>query len=143
MRRRLLISMLAVAIVAVLALGIPLGFVLGRLQVDEANQTLHRDASTLANQLQDHYSEAAGLPVPAGQLAKGLTDRYVVIWQNGHVAARTGLPPPRPSFRSATVTTSNFKVYVAAADAALSGDVAEELLLVGVVAQGKKKRMRQ
>ncbi len=134
MRRRLLISMLAVAIVAVLALGIPLGFVLGRLQVDEANQTLHRDASTLANQLQDHYSEAAGLPVPAGQLAKGLTDRYVVIWQNGHVAARTGLPPPRPSFRSATVTTSNFKVYVAAADAALSGDVAEELLLVGVVA---------
>ena len=134
MRRRLVISMLAVAIVAVLALGIPLGFVLGRLQVDEANQTLHRDASTLANQLQDHYSEAAGLPVPAGQLAKGLTDRYVVIWQNGHVAARTGQPPARPAFRSATVTTSNFKVYVAAADAALSGDVAEELLLVGVVA---------
>lgn len=134
MRRRLLISMLAVAIVAVLALGIPLGFVLGRLQVDEANQTLHRDASTLANQLQDHYSQAVGLPVPAGQLAKGLTDRYVVIWENGHLAARTGQPPPPPAFRSATVTSSNFRVYVAAANGALSGDVAEELLLVGVVA---------
>jgi len=43
MRRRLLISMLAVAIVAVLALGIPLGFVLGRLQVDEANQEESRE----------------------------------------------------------------------------------------------------
>ena len=44
MQRRLLISMIAVAVAAVLALGIPLGFVLRRLQVDEATQALQHDA---------------------------------------------------------------------------------------------------
>jgi signal transduction histidine kinase len=134
MRRRLLISMLSVAIVAVIALGVPLGFVLGRLQVDEANQTLRRDATTLANQLQDRFSETAGLPVNAKQLASPLSDRYVVVWQNGHVIARTGVRPPRHSFRSATVTTSTFKVYVAADDESLTGNLAAQLLLVIVVA---------
>ncbi len=126
--------MLAVAIVAVLALGVPLGFVLGRLQVDEANQTLHRDASTLATDLQNRYNQAQGLPVNAAQDARALTDRYVVIWENGHVSTRSGVRPARRSSRSATVRTSNFKVYVAADDAALTGDLTTQLLLVGGVA---------
>jgi signal transduction histidine kinase len=134
MRRRLVVSMLSVAIVAVIALGVPLGFVLTRLQVDEANQTLRRDATTLANQLQDRFSEGGGLPVNARQLAGPLSDRYVVVWQNGHVIARTGVRPPRHSSRSATVTTSTFKVFVAADDEALTGNLTAELLLVGVVA---------
>jgi signal transduction histidine kinase len=134
MRRRLLVSMLSVAIVAVLALGIPLGFVLGRLRVDEANQTLRRDATTLATELQNRYTQAPGLPVDAAQDARALTDRYVVVWQNGTVVARTGARPPRHSFRSATVTTSTFKVYVAADNGDLTGNLVEELLLVGVVA---------
>jgi signal transduction histidine kinase len=133
MRRRLLVSMLAVAIMAVLALGIPLGFVLGRLQVDEANQTLRRDATTLATELQNRYTQAPGLPVDAQQDARALTDRYVIVWENGVLVTRTGARPPRP-FRSATVTTSTFKVYVAADNGDLSGNLTEELLLVGVVA---------
>jgi hypothetical protein len=44
MRRRLLISMIAVAVVAVLALGIPLAIVLGRLQADEAGHLLQGNA---------------------------------------------------------------------------------------------------
>jgi signal transduction histidine kinase len=134
MRRRLLISMLSVAIVAVVALGVPLGFVLGRLQVNEANQTLRRDATTLAKDLQDRFSESPGLPVQAAQLARPLTDRYVLIWQDGHLISHTGVRPPRHSSRSATVVTSTFRVYVAADDEALMGNLTKELLLVGVVA---------
>ena len=51
MRRRLLISMIAVAVAAVLALGTPLAFVLHRLQLDEVSQSLHRDAQDVARDL--------------------------------------------------------------------------------------------
>src|SRR6266436_5896185 len=134
MRRRLLISMLSVAIVAVVALGVPLGFVLGRLQVNEANQTLRRDATTLAKELQDRFGESPGLPVQAAQLARPLTDRFVLIFQNGNLISHTGVRPPRRSSRSVTVVTRTFRVYVAADDEVLTGNLTKELLLVGVVA---------
>ena len=51
MRRRLLISMIAVAVAAVLALGTPLAFVLRRLQLDEVSQSLHGDAQGVARDL--------------------------------------------------------------------------------------------
>src|SRR5580700_10694117 len=70
MQRRLLISMIAVAVAAVLALGLPLGFVLTRLQFDEANQQLHRDAQTVANSLQERWDSS--LPPDATQLALAL-----------------------------------------------------------------------
>jgi len=132
MLRRLLISMLAVAVVAVLALGIPLGFVLSRLQVDEAKQSLHRDAQTVANDLQERFSQQ--LPIDAIQQAKALSDRYVVIWENGVLLARVGIRPQRHDFRSAIVNTTNFTVIVEADDSYLSGNVTRELLLIGGVA---------
>jgi len=132
MLRRLLISMLAVAVVAVLALGIPLGFVLSRLQVDEAKQSLHRDAQTVANDLQERFGQQ--LPIDAMQQAKALSDRYVVIWENGVLLARVGIRPQRHDFRSAIVNTTNFTVIVEADDSYLSGNVTRELLLIGGVA---------
>src|SRR5215472_9199193 len=72
MRRRLLISMLAVAIAAVLALGIPLGYVLGKLQVDDATQALHRDAQTLVNQLNQRYPALPVNAAYASQLGRAL-----------------------------------------------------------------------
>ena len=132
MLRRLLISMLAVAVVAVLALGIPLGFVLSRLQVDEAKQSLHRDAQTVANDLQERFSQQ--LPIDAIQQARALSDRYVVIWENGVLLARVGIRPQRHDFRSAIVNTTNFTVIVEADDSYLSGNVTRELLLIGGVA---------
>ncbi|HEY5017317.1 MAG TPA: two-component sensor histidine kinase, partial [Streptosporangiaceae bacterium] len=60
MQRRLLISTLAVAVAAVLLLGLPLTFVLIRLQVSEASDQLSRDATTLARGLQDRVN--SGLP---------------------------------------------------------------------------------
>ena len=103
MQRRLLISMLSVAIAAVLALGIPLAFVLGRLQVDEANQILLRDAQEVARNLQLRYGAGQPIgPVGAAQAARTaeqagpgpLSDRYVQIWQGPRLLARVGTRPP-------------------------------------------------
>jgi signal transduction histidine kinase len=141
MQRRLLISMLAVAVVAVLALGIPLAFVLSRLQVDNANQDLLHDAQELATNLQNRYDEeppGSGLLVPIGSYTRPLSNRYgryVIVRENNPTAmVTTGKSPPKHSSRSATVTSTNFQVYVAADDAALSGNLDEELLLVAGVA---------
>ncbi len=137
MRRRLLISMIAVAVAAVLALGIPLGFVLSRLQVDETTQALHHDAQDVANQLAERANGNAG-PPNAQQLADALSGRYVEIWRNNGRRylriAHAGVRPPKRGFRSSTVYNAPYKVYIAADDSYLSGDLTKELLLIGIVA---------
>ena len=144
MQRRLLISMVAVAIAAVLALGIPLGFVLGRLQVDDTTQELHRDAQVLVTNLYQRWQ--AQLPIDdsyAAQLGRALTGRYVVVEQNGRVLAKTGVKPGARDYRAETATEGQdngdpsvplFAVTVEAADGYLSGSLATELLLIGAVA---------
>jgi signal transduction histidine kinase len=143
MRRRLLISMLAVAIAAVLALGIPLGFVLGRLQVDDASQALHRDAQTVATDLNQRF--LAGQPIDAAyatQLGRALYGRYVLIRMNGRVLAHTGVWPGPRDYRSSTVSMGAgnnpsaplFEVTVESDDTYLAANLARELLLVGAVA---------
>src|SRR5215469_17916982 len=132
MRRRLLISMLAVAIAAVLALGIPLGFVLGRLQVEDATQALHRDAQVLATDLNQRF--LAQQPIDAqyaSQLGRALYGRYVLIRQNGRVLAHTGTWPGKRDVRTATASVGTgegnpnvpmFQVTVEADDTYLSGN---------------------
>ena len=132
MQRRLLISMIAVAVAAVLALGLPLGFVLTRLQFDEANQQLHRDAQTVANSLQERWDSS--LPPDAAQLALALTDRYVVIRQNGGGVIREGVRLRPGDSMSQAATTPNFTVTVAADDSFVSGNVAKALMLIFAVA---------
>jgi signal transduction histidine kinase len=135
MRRQLLISMLAVAVAAVLALGIPLGFVLARLQVDEANQALRRDAQSVAADL--YQRSVSGLPVDplfATELGRALVGRYVVIRNMGQAMARTGGPPPSHDSRSATASVGQFEVTVSSDDGYLTSNLAKELLLIGGVA---------
>jgi signal transduction histidine kinase len=144
MQRRLLISMVAVAIAAVLALGIPLGFVLSRLQADDAYQALQNDARTLAKDL--YQRSQAAQPIDASyarQQGRDFAGRYVVIRYNGTVLARAGIPPGAHDSRSATATVGQgttdpsvplFAVTVEAADSYLSGSLATELLIIGVVA---------
>jgi signal transduction histidine kinase len=135
MRRQLLISMLAVAVAAVLALGIPLGFVLARLQVDEANRALNRDAQSVAADL--YQRSEGGLPIDSSfamELGRALVGRYVVIRNSGQMLAKTGTRPPSHDFRSATVDAGPFEVTVAADDGYLTRNLIEELLLIGGVA---------
>lgn len=135
MQRRLLISMLAVAIVAVLALGIPLAFALGRLQVDEANYTLQEEALHIAHDLNERAG--SGLPigsVGASQTARELSDHYVLVWHAGRLLTTEGVRPQRHDYRKETAVAGTFTVTVEADDSALTGNLTEELLLIGGVA---------
>jgi signal transduction histidine kinase len=143
MRRQLLISMLAVAVAAVLALGIPLGFVLGRLQVQEATRALRHDAQTVATGLYQRHEDLQPIDSAyAARLGRALAGRYVVIRYSGHVLASTGVKPPVHDSRSATVGAgesigggkSLFDVTVEADDSFLTGNLTRELLLIGGVA---------
>jgi signal transduction histidine kinase len=134
-QRRLLISLIAVAVAAVLALGIPLAFVLTRLQVDEANQLLHRDALNVARTLQGRldYGYPVG-EVGARQIATTLSDRYVVISQAGSGVFRVGARPPKNEAMTATVSTADFTVTVETDDSYVTGGVIRALLLIGAAA---------
>src|ERR1039458_3812038 len=84
MRRRLLVSTLVVAVTAVLLLGLPLAFVLSRLQVSAADRQGQRDATSVDRTLQDRVN--SGLPAAvkeASAAARSLPDRYISIHQDG------------------------------------------------------------
>jgi signal transduction histidine kinase len=131
MQRRLLITMLAVAVAAVLALGIPLAVVLARLQVDEFSQQLHRDAQTAAIDLQERLNSS--ITPDMRQVAAALSDRYVVITEKGAGTITSGVRPPVHDEVSATYSTANFTVTVASDDS-VTGTVTRDLLLIGAIA---------
>ena len=134
MQRRLLISTLVVAVVAVLLLGVPLAFDLSRLRTGEASQGLRHDATTLATGLQDR--EDAGLPPDAAEVARSLPDRYVIIVQRGGVRVTVGtMPPPRHTITGKDAT-KDFTVTVAADNSFVTGQVTSGLLMIGWLALG-------
>jgi signal transduction histidine kinase len=129
-QRRLLISMLAVAVAAVLLLGLPLGFFVTRQRTSEANQQVHHDAALIATGLQDRFD--AGLPPDARQMGKSLSDRYVIISQRGgggRVAVGTS-PRPHDSI-TAHDSTRDFTVTVVADDSLVSDQVTGGLVMIG------------
>ena len=80
MRRRLLFSTLAVAVTAVVLFGLPLAFVLIRLQTNAAHQLVQRDATTVARTLENRLR--SGLPpdpTDAADAAHSLPDRFVSV----------------------------------------------------------------
>jgi Flp pilus assembly protein TadB len=137
MRRRLLISTLIVAVAAVLLLGGPLAFVIGRLQVSEANQQVHRDASTLANNLQERVK--ANEPANAAQVGRSLPDRYVRITQYAtkhtkQQVTSVGPRPPAGHTISAVAFNKLFSVTVEADDATVAAKVSQALLGIAALA---------
>ena len=132
MQRRLLVSTLAVAVAAVLLLGLPLAFVLSRLRVSEAAQQLRRDATTLATGLQERVD--AGLPADADGVARSLTDRYVIISQRGGARTVGGFRPPRHDTISGQDSTRDFTVTVAADDSFVNGEVTDGVVMIGSLA---------
>ena len=130
MQRRLLISTLAVAVVAVLLFGLPLAFVLTRLQVDQVRAELADDARTVARDLQVHRD--VGLAPP--KLDHLLPGRYIVV-QQAHQPARTvGTKPPPSHHLSGTGKTVDYTVTVEAPDSYAADKVYGGLLLVGSAA---------
>jgi len=123
MRRRLLFSTLAVAVIAVVLFGVPLTFVLRQLQVTTAQDQVQRDATTVARILQNRVRSGvnAGL-LDAEDAARSLPDRYVNITQNGIQIYQTGVLPARGSAISGRAVTSNFRVTVEASTSVEDAD---------------------
>ncbi|HTT49989.1 MAG TPA: HAMP domain-containing sensor histidine kinase [Streptosporangiaceae bacterium] len=135
MRRRLLVSTLAVAVTAVLLLGLPLAFVLSRLQISAADQQVRRDATTVAKTLQDRVN--AGLPADvaeAAAAAKSLPDRYISIQQDGLHEFSLGDRPQAGEAIIKQAVTRDFQVTVAADDSVEYGRLTGALALIGALA---------
>jgi signal transduction histidine kinase len=131
-RRRLLVSTLVVAVIAVLLLGLPLAFVLSRLQISAANQQVRRDATTVARTLQGRVD--SGLPADvaeAAAAARSLPDRYISVWQDGLREFTLGHRPRRGGTIIAQASTQDFRVVVAADDSVEYGRLTAALALIG------------
>jgi signal transduction histidine kinase len=129
-RRRLLFSTVAVAVIAVVLFGLPLAFVLTRLQVDAAHQLVQRDATTVARTLQNRLR--SGLPpdpTDAADAARSLPDRYVSISQDGRRPITFGDPPGPSEKIAASAVTRNFRVTVVADQSVATKGVTEALAL--------------
>jgi signal transduction histidine kinase len=131
-RRRLLISTLAVAVATVLLLGVPLAFVINRFQVSEASEQVRRDATTLARDLQGRVN--AGLLPNAAQVGSSLPDRYVVIKQYSVGLVTVGSVPPRGDTIVGQAFTRDFSVTVEADDTVLDSRQTQALLGISALA---------
>lgn len=131
MRRRLLISTLSVAVAAVLLLGVPLAFVLTRLQIDSAAQQVQRDAQNMATVLQ--YRVTHGDPAGASSVARAasLPDKYVQIKQAGKPPVTVGDPLSAGDSISSTATYGEFRVTVQADSSYADPRVTEALVSIG------------
>jgi signal transduction histidine kinase len=131
-QRRLLISTLAVVLVAVLMFGLPLAFVLSRLQVDNVHDQLVDQARSVARELQDRRSN--GLPLGTRLVAHALPGRYVQVAEAGGPTLRFGVRPASAHHLSASDKTADFQVTVEAPDSYAADKVYGGLLLVGSAA---------
>jgi signal transduction histidine kinase len=134
-RRRLLMSTLAVVVTAVLLLGLPLAFVLSRLQISAATEQVQRDATTAARSLQARVN--AGLrpdALGAAAAARSLPDRYVSITQNGHRTGTIGDPLTSRTAITAHAATKNFTVTIQADDSFRYSRVTGAMALIGSLA---------
>ena len=135
MRRRLLISTLAVVMTAVLLLGLPLAFVLSRLQISAATQQVQRDATTAARALQARLNVGLRPDVNgAASAAESLPDRYISITQNGVRTVTIGDPIKKSGAITAHSATKNFTVTIQADDSFLYSRVTGAMALIGSLA---------
>ncbi len=131
MRRRLLFSTLAVAVTAVLLLGLPLAVVLSRLEVNEAGQQLERDAALVAKGMQ--YRQHAHKPTDPKEIAESLPDRYVIIRRAGAATITLGPKPPAGNTIKSRAVTGNVDVTVEADGAVTGTRLTKALALIGAL----------
>jgi signal transduction histidine kinase len=134
-RRRLLFSTLAVAVTAVVLFGLPLAFVLIRLQTNAAHQLVQRDATTVARTLENRLR--SGLPpdpTDAADAAHSLPDRFVSISRDRGPPITFGGPPGTGDVITARAVTKNFRVTVVADDSVATEGVTEALVVTGSLA---------
>ncbi|MQY07305.1 ATP-binding protein [Actinomadura macrotermitis] len=133
MRRRLLLSTLAVAVVAILLLGVPLAYATHKLIYEEARQSLGREAaSILGGVALDLQSRAQ---VDPGKIAQAYPGRYISITLPDGRRVTAG-PRPRPGAALLTAggTANRVRVEVARPAAGVQDEALRQLLLIGSLA---------
>ena len=135
MRRRLLFSTLAVAVTAVVLFGLPLGFVLVRLQINTAHQQVQRDANTVARTLQNRLNNGLYPDVSdAANAARALPDRYVSISRDGSPPRTFGDVVPADNVIAARASTKDYRVLVEADTSNETAGVTAALAMIGSLA---------
>jgi signal transduction histidine kinase len=135
-RRRLLLSTLAVAVVAVLLLGIPLAYAMHRLIYDEAEQQVEREAATVlagVNLREEQHQANTG-----DQIAKEFPNRYIVVNMPDDTVVTAGTTPSKSAHLiKKTATQYGIHVQVAQnANEVEDGALRAMLLIFGLVMLG-------
>jgi signal transduction histidine kinase len=135
MQRRLLFSTVAVAFTAVLLFGLPLGFVLVRLQINTAHQQVQRDANTVARTLQNRLNNGLNPDISdAANAARALPDRYVSISRDGGSPRTFGDLVPPGEVIAARASTKDYRVLVEADTSNETAGVTAALAMIGSLA---------
>ncbi|RAY12147.1 two-component sensor histidine kinase [Actinomadura craniellae] len=130
MRRRLLLSTLAVAVVAILLLGIPLAYTTHRLIYGEAQQFLDRQAAAILAGVQ--FVRASGQAVPTQKIQNEYPGRHIVVTLPDNSVHRIGeTQPPGTPMLSATRTAGGIRVEIFQPAAMVANAALRQLLLIG------------
>lgn len=133
MRRRLLLSTLAVAVVAILLLGIPLAYATNRLIYEEARQSLERETSTILGGVQ--LSLNTNQTVTADKIIQGYPGRYIVITLPDDTVITAGARPSAGTeLMTDSRTSGGVHVQVSQPAAEVQEEALRQLLLIGSLA---------
>lgn len=127
MRRRLLLSTLAVAVVAILLLGIPLAYIAHKLVYEEAGRSLDREAASIAGGV--GFSLESRRPVTGADIAREYPGRHIAVTLPAGRTVTAG-PPRRGRVLSATATHGAVRVRVSRPESQVRDDALRLLLLI-------------
>ncbi|TDB90097.1 HAMP domain-containing histidine kinase [Actinomadura sp. KC216] len=131
MRRRLLLSTLAVAVVAILSLGIPLAYAAHKLVYEEAGRSLYREASSIAGGV--GFSLETRRPVTGEMIAREYPGRHISITLPDGRTLTAG-PPRRGPVLTGTQTDGAVRVRVSRPEAEVRADALRLMLLIASLA---------
>ncbi|GAB3962141.1 two-component system sensor histidine kinase DraK [Actinoallomurus acanthiterrae] len=130
MRRRLLLSTLAVAVVAVLLLGIPLGYATHRLLYDEAEQQVEREAATVVAGV--NLKQEGKQSIVGDQIAREFPSRYIVVTLSNDQVITAGVAPPKGAHViRKTANDRGVRVQVSRDAADIEAEALRTFLLIG------------
>jgi len=131
MRRRLLLSTLAVAAVAILMLGIPLAYAAHKLVHEEAARSLDREASAIAGGV--GYDLETGRPVSGEVIAREFPGRRISIVLPDGRTLTAGRAPAHPAL-TATGNEGRVRVRVSRPEAEVHADALRLMLFIAGLA---------
>jgi signal transduction histidine kinase len=131
MRRRLLLSTLAVAVVSVLLLGIPLAYSTERLIYDEAQQQVEREAATVVAGV--NLREEMRQSITGDQIGKEFPGRYIVVSMADGSEITAGEAPAKGDHVITKMAANDrgIRVQVSRDAADVEADAVRTFLLIG------------